>query len=169
METKSGRRLGKSSETIAQADAWLAMAQPGQGTYIVTGEGMITAVKRQNGCTVTMVANNDRWTVEAANIEDGVKQVTAVRAAVYTILERGRAYRLEDGERITLHVWHKDVTVVQNIKDIYGGNFYRHGSGFLYACSSRKVLRKIWLAANPRITDFENSRLTLLGDVEEPR
>lgn len=169
MEIKSGRRLGKSAETIAQADAYLATAQPGEGCYIATGEGMITAVKRQYGCAVTMVADNDRWTVVGINIEDGVKKVTAKRAAVYTILERGRAYILQDGERITLHIWHKDVTVVQNIKDVYGGNFYRHGSGFLFACSSRKVLREIWRAVNPRITDFENSRLTLLGDVEEPR
>lgn len=169
MEIKSGKRLGKSAETLAEADAWLAMAHPGERATIAIGDGWITVVKKHNGCTISVSEANDRWTIQAANIADGLTQITAKQAAVYTILERGRAYILKDGERITLHVWHKDVNVVQNIKEVYGGNYYRHGSGFLYACSSRKILKEIWRSVNPRITDFEESRLTLLGDVEDPK
>ena len=167
METQSARRLGKSAELIANADASLALAQPGERISIATDDGWITVIKKQKGCAVTLVENGDKWTIQAANIKEGIQNVTAMQAAVLTILERGRAYILKDGERITLHVWHKDVNVVQNIKDVYGGNYYRHGSGFLYACSNRKILKKMWRSVNPRITDFENSRLTLLGDVEE--
>lgn len=166
MEKLLGRHLGKSEQLINDAEAKMALAEPGFAiVWIGHNNSRTEIVKKVNGCQVTLAENDDRWTVTAANIKEGIDKAVALQMAVGTILERGRCYVL-DAERITLHVWHKDINVVENIKTTYGGNYYRHGSGFLYACSNRKILKQMWRAVAPRIRDFENSRLTLLGDVE---
>jgi hypothetical protein len=72
-------------------------------------------------------------------------KLAKMQDAILTIAEQGRAYKV-GGSRITLHVWNKDYTQLDALKEVFGGNHYPHGSGSLWICSKRDVLKEIWEA-----------------------
>ena len=76
-------------------------------------------------------------------VADVLTKLSKVIDATLTIAQKGRAYKIGEG-RLTVQVWSKDYTMLNTVKEVFGGNYYRHGSGFIWACSKRSQLVAIW-------------------------
>lgn len=104
------------------------------------------------------------YEVHAGNLFEAVAKMNAHRDAALAIAERGRAYPLKNG-RVTVHLFSKDVGLLKNAKDSFGGNYYRHGSGFTWMASSKRSLDLIFRAIKPLLK--EKHGLTALVDLRE--
>lgn len=132
MEKLFVQRLGKSAEKLAMTEAYFATAEIGYQAAIVRPEGNYHIVKTSRGYQITYQGIVTR----AASVTEGIRVATKTIDAYNTLKEKVRAYPVKNG-RIALHVWTKDMGRLDVLKEIVGGNYYRHGSGFLWVCSKR--------------------------------
>ncbi len=146
METRSGRRLGKTVDAIEWAE--LELAQKPVGWLFAIGD--IQLWKALDGIHAFDKENN----LEAVGggIMDVMTKLAKLEDAIITVVQNGNAYRVGP-TRITLHVWNKDYTKLDTLKEVFGGNHYPHGSGSLWICSKRDVLMEIWDKVKDHDTD----------------
>jgi hypothetical protein len=74
------------------------------------------------------------------------------RAARY-IAAHGRSYRSHKGKRVTLQIFTKQVRKLEEVRRLFGGNYYRHLSGFIWAVSKKDVLIQVARAVQPVVVD----------------
>lgn len=133
------KRLGRTADDLKWAE--ITLAQKPLGALIVL-DG-VYLVKKLDGIQAYDKINH--LTVSGGGVVDAMTKLTKMQDAILTVSEQGRAYKVGDS-RITLHVWNKDYTKLDTLKEVFGGNHYPHGSGSLWICSKRDVLKDIWKA-----------------------
>ena len=133
------KRLGKTVEDLKKVE--LELAQMPLGGLIIVDE--VYLVKKLDGVRAYDKTSNLK--VSGGGVIDVMTKLTKMQDAVLTIAQQGRAYKVNPS-RITLHVWNKDYTRLDSLKEVFGGNYYNHGSGSLWICSKRDVLKEIWEA-----------------------
>ena len=133
------RRLGKTVEDLKRVE--LELAQMPFGTLINVED--VYLVKKLDG--VRAYDRNSNLRTSGGGVVDVMTKLTKMQDAILTIVEQGRAYKVGP-LRVTLHVWNKDYTQLDTLKEVFGGNHYPHGSGSLWICSKRDVLTDIWEA-----------------------
>jgi len=136
MENQYGRRLGKTSILIQKAEAHMANAPI--GTLVHFGD--VVLVRTLEGITAT---DNGKFEAKGGGVADALAKLSKVIDATLTITQKGRAYRIGE-DRLTVQIWSKDYTMLDTVKEVFGGNYYRHGSGFIWACSKRSQLMNVW-------------------------
>lgn len=70
------------------------------------------------------------------------------------VIKLGRAYKNKDGKRITLHVFSKQAVKLDQVCRLLGGNYYRHGSGFLWIMGNKSQLVKVYQLVRPSLIDI---------------
>ena len=133
------KRLGRTADDLKWAE--ITLAQKPLGALIIL-DG-VYLVKKLDGIQAYDKVSN--LVVSGGGVVDAMTKLTKLEDAVLTIAQQGRAYKVNPS-RITLHVWSKDYTRLDSLKEVFGGNYYNHGSGSLWICSKRGVLREIWEA-----------------------
>ncbi len=133
------KRLGRTADDLNKVE--LELAQMSIGGLIVVDE--VYLVKKLDGVHAYDKTSNLK--VSGGGVVDVMTKLTKMQDAVLTIAQQGRAYKVTP-IRITLHVWDKDYTRLDGLKEVFGGNYYTHGSGSLWICSKRGVLKEIWEA-----------------------
>jgi hypothetical protein len=161
MEIRLGKRLGRTAEMLAAVETTLAQSITGQASVHIDTKTKVTAVKGLDGITVIVKTADGTWRTKAASLDQGLEHIIKVQDAVATIVERGRTYRTQAGG-ISLHVWDKNVAVLKNVKEVFGGNYYRHKSGLVWMCSNRRVLKDVWVTTAPYLDNGSRERLALL-------
>lgn len=156
MATSYGKRLGKTQTIIEQLE--VDMAQARNGTLAAVGD--VELFKNMRGIYAYDIGFDIG--VQAGGVADALSQITRIKDAVLTVAQKGRAYGVGD-TRVTVHVWSKDVAVLKNVKEAFGGNYYRHGSGFTWMCSKQSHLVRVWKLVSPHLPP--NHRLELLEEM----
>ena len=133
------KRLGRTVDDLKWAE--ITLAQKPLGALIIL-DG-VYLVKKLDGIQAYDKVNN--LIVTGGGVVDAMTKLAKMQDAVLTIDQQGRAYRVGNS-RITLHIWNKDYTRLESLKEVFGGNYYTHGSGSLWICSKRGVLKEIWEA-----------------------
>ena len=133
------KRLGKTVEDLKKVE--LALAQMPLGALINVED--VYLVKKLDG--IRAYDKNSNLKVSGGGVVDVMTKLSKMQDAILTVAQQGRAYKVGP-LRITLHVWSKDYTRLDTLKEVFGGNHYPHGSGSLWICSKRDVLREIWEA-----------------------
>ncbi len=131
------KRLGRTADDLNKIE--LELAQMPIGGLIIVDD--VYLVKKLDG--VRAYDRNSILKVSGGGVVDVMTKLTKMQDAILTIAQQGRAYKVGP-TRITLHVWNKDYTRLAVLKEVFGGNYYNHGSGSLWICSKRAVLRDIW-------------------------
>jgi hypothetical protein len=158
MAISYAQRSGKTFELIEEAEAEFARASVGS-VGVVQG---IHIHKRIDG----YYAYDGEFDIDikAGGIADALAKLAKLKDAILTVAGKGRAYRANNN-RVTVHVWSKDVGVLRNVKEAFGGNYYRHGSGMTWMCSKKSDLTYLWKVVNPHLPD--NHKLELLEEAYE--
>ncbi len=142
MQTKSKDRLAKLTSLITAIDAKLPYAFPGEVLDTSAFNMDIIVQKTLTGVIVyVLTEDGKREQAHGLTLEAAFKRSIQAEDAQLLISEKGRVYRTKTG--IALRVWHKDVDRLQVLIDVYGGNYYRHQSGFVWVCARRATLRLI--------------------------
>lgn len=155
METKSKRRLGKKARQLTQLEVAFAAADVGYEAVIARQRRpSLTLTKRIDG----VVATSESGEVEGASVQDVLNKLSRIEDATNNVARHGRSYNLQN-DRIAVHLWSKDASALKVLKEVFGGNYYRHGSGFLWICSKRSQLQKVWEAIQPYLDEEAETRL----------
>ncbi len=156
MENSYVRRLGKTQTAIEEAEVFMAQAK--DGTLVAIGSA------RLERTIVGVHAYDEEYGFEviAGGVGDALSKLMRVKDALLTVAQRGRAYSVADN-RVTVHVWSKDVGVLKNVKEAFGGNYYKHGSGLTWMCSKRSHLEHMWKVVSPHLPP--NHRMQLLEEM----
>lgn len=162
MAKQYGRRSGKTAEQVALMDAHLAISTPGETFLVTLPHGTLTATRLLNGCGVVLDDDEGMIEVEAANLKEALILIFKKRDAIHIVVEKGRAYSTKGGG-LSVKVWSKDVGEVKTLKDVFGGNYYRHGSGLYWMCGNRRQLKT--LATEVWSSLEEGHQLGLLEEV----
>lgn len=76
-------------------------------------------------------------------MEDGYKDRDEVGNASRILANRGRAYTSHRGSRLTVQMFSKQYRTLELIKRVFGGNYYRHQSGWLWSTSRKDTVELI--------------------------
>lgn len=144
MEMSSPRRLGKTAKALQQLEEKMAAGPVGCSAIMLSPSDSVYFVKGIDG----VHAVSPHFRVTGGGVIDALNKLSRLRVATLTVAEKGRAYKVGKN-RLSLHVWSKDRTVLDTLKETFGGNYYRHGSGFVWMCSKRSILYDIWVAVRP--------------------
>lgn len=68
---------------------------------------------------------------------------TEERRATRLVSAMGRAYYINRGHSVTLQVYSNSEHEVSLLKEVFGGNYYRHRNGFQWVLSSKEGLAKV--------------------------
>lgn len=160
MATSYAQHSGRTQELIKKTEVWFAQASI--GTVGIVDD--IHIHKRANG----YYAYDGDFDIDvmAGGVADALAKIARLKDAILTVADKGRAYKTNN-DRVTVHVWSKNVGVLKNVKEAFGGNYYRHGSGLTWMCSRRSDLTYLWKVVSPHLPD--NHKLTLLEDEYEPK
>ncbi len=156
MENQYGRRLGKTSIIIQKVEAHMANAPA--GTLVHFGD--VVLMRTLEGITAT---NNEMFKAKGGGVADVLTKLSKTIDATLTVAQKGRAYKIGEN-RLTVQVWSKDYTMLATVKEVFGGNYYRHGSGFIWACSKRSQLMDMWEGIWYHV---KGDNLTLLEEMYE--
>ncbi len=138
MEKQYGRRLGKTVDMIEQIE--VSMSDAPIGTVAIIHD--VEIVKRLDGYFAKYIKHGDLSAL-GGGVMDVLTKLSKVRDAAVTVAQKGTAYNVKNG-RLAVQVWSKDYTRLDTVKEVFGGNYYRHGSGFVWACSKRADLVAMW-------------------------
>jgi hypothetical protein len=155
MENKYTLRLGKQAALVVQAEQAFLVADVGYTMVMARAKGPnFVFTKEIDGVTVKSPAG----TFKGANIMDALNKATQVEDATLAVAGRARSYNLKNN-RIAVHLWGKDAALLRVLKEVFGGNYYRHGSGYLWICSKRDQLERVWEAVQPHLDEEAKNRL----------
>lgn len=140
MEIKSGQRLGKTAQQMQKME--VAMTDGPIG-YTIFYDRMLLSMIKFTKTLQGVSAQTEELAVSGGSIMDCLQRLMNMEDAIQTIVVKVRIYALKNG-RFTAHVWSKDVAEVKNLVEVFGGNYYRHGSGLAWVCSKRSDLLHIW-------------------------
>ncbi len=139
MENQYGRRLGKTVDMLEQIEQEMAEADIGTATVVYDTK----IVKRLDGYFASFIPLPD-LNVVGGGVVDVLNKLSKLQDATLTVAERGRAYTTKDG-RVTVQVWAKDPLKLEAVKEVYGGNHYKHGSGSVWILSKQSALMDMWV------------------------
>jgi hypothetical protein len=120
----------------------------------------VQVVRTLEGITAT---NNEKFEAKGGGVADALIRLSKTVDATLTIAQKGRAYKIGEN-RLTVQVWSKDYTMLNTVKEVFGGNYYRHGSGFIWACSKRSQLMNVWKGVKDHV---EGNNLASLEEMYE--
>ena len=156
MENQYGRRLGRTSIVVQKIELHMADAPIGTLIHFVD----VQLVRTLEGITAE---DDGGFTAKGGGVADALIRLSKVKDATLTVAQKGRAYKIGE-DRLTVQVWSKDYTMLDTVKEVFGGNYYRHGSGFIWACSKRSQLMDVWKGVKPYV---EGDNLMLLEEMYE--
>lgn len=95
-------------------------------------------------------------------MESGQRSGDALGKGASTVNERGRVYKSKGYP--VLHVFSIQLVDVIHLRDLWGGNYYKHGSGYLWILGKREgqlqVLKDVKLSVGSL-----SDRLTVLDEM----
>lgn len=156
MENQYGRRLGRTSIVVQKIESHMANAPI--GTLVHFGD--VQLIRTLEGITAS---DSKEFTAKGGGVVDALTRLSKVIDATLTVVQKGRAYKIGE-DRLTVQVWSKDYTMLDTVKEVFGGNYYRHGSGFIWACSKRSQLMNMWESVRLHL---ERDNLTSLEEMYE--
>ena len=102
------------------------------------------AKKRQEPSDVAEVVEDGGVVVEAVpELEVALVSETPRTKAQRLMARRGRAYRTQGGKYINVSLHAAVESEVRLIADVFGGNYYKHQSGWQWKSSDRKVIERV--------------------------
>lgn len=74
-----------------------------------------------------------------------------VQTAKQILLERGRGY-LNRGKYPQIVVFTKSLTEIDKLEAVYGGNHYKHNTGYIWVVSRRENINNILWLLSPNVS-----------------
>lgn len=96
-------------------------------------------------------------------MESGRRDQDTLGRAAELLVERGRVYRHGFGRKYwAVHFFSRSIPEMRLVKKCFGGNYYRHGVGYLWVISSKEGIRVLLTEVTPYMT--EDSQLRKLEE-----
>jgi hypothetical protein len=98
-------------------------------------------------------------------MEGGSQGLSPMERAARYVAAYGRSYSSHKGTRVVIQLFTKQAKRLEELRQVFGGNYYRHKAGFMWVTGKKDVLLHVAEAVRPYLAD--RHRLGVLLDYAE--